>query len=141
MDVFSFDAMRCICGYFNSDVVFPGMTQSPQRIVDEYEIEIKETNDIKKLAIETSHPEWLLKMWEAHYGKEKMIEIESQAEFEQLCNSGVYWHTTFTRDGEPIDIYAELTNHKTLHHYYQNHHGSQLLLYFSMVYCARKSKL
>lgn len=40
MDVFSFDTMRCICGYFNSDVVFPGMTQSPQRIVDEYEIEI-----------------------------------------------------------------------------------------------------
>ena len=43
-------------------------------------------------------------------GEEKMIEIESQAEFEQLCNSGVYWHTTFTRDGEPIDIYAELTS-------------------------------
>ena len=38
-------------------------------------IEIKETNEIKKLAIETSHPEWLLKMWEAHYGKDKMIEI------------------------------------------------------------------
>lgn len=40
MDTFSFDAMRCICGYFNSDVVFPGMSQSPKRIVDEYEIEI-----------------------------------------------------------------------------------------------------
>ena len=40
MDTFSFDAMQCICGYFNSDIVFPGMSQSPKRIVDEYEIEI-----------------------------------------------------------------------------------------------------
>ena len=40
MNTFSFDAMQCICGYFNSDIVFPGMTQSPKRIVDEYDIEI-----------------------------------------------------------------------------------------------------
>ena len=30
---------------------------------------------MKKIAIETSHPEWILKMWEAHYGKDKMEEI------------------------------------------------------------------
>ncbi|MBQ3590516.1 MAG: helix-turn-helix transcriptional regulator [Clostridia bacterium] len=40
METFSFSMLQCICGYFNSDLVFPGMRQSPERIVEEYEMEI-----------------------------------------------------------------------------------------------------
>lgn len=40
METFSFAMLQCICGYFNSDLVFTGMKQSPKRIVEEYELEI-----------------------------------------------------------------------------------------------------
>ena len=37
--------------------------------------EVIEKDEIKKLAIETSHPKWVLRMWESHYGKEKMEKL------------------------------------------------------------------
>lgn len=40
METFAFSMLQCHCGYFNSDIVFPGTRQSPRRIVEEYEMEI-----------------------------------------------------------------------------------------------------
>ncbi len=40
METFSFSMLDCCCGYFNSDLVFTGMKQSPKRIVKEYELEV-----------------------------------------------------------------------------------------------------
>ena len=40
MEAFTFSMLQCRCGYFNSDIVFQGMRQSPRRIVEEYEMEI-----------------------------------------------------------------------------------------------------
>lgn len=36
---------------------------------------VDETDELKKAAIETSHPLWILKLWEAHYGKSTALSI------------------------------------------------------------------
>ena len=45
------------------------------KIAENGEIRVNENDEAVKLAIETSHPDWLVKMWEAHYGKEVMEKI------------------------------------------------------------------
>ncbi len=45
------------------------------RNVDRNEALIEEADPIKHLAIETSHPEWLLRMWNKQYGEEIMRKI------------------------------------------------------------------
>lgn len=36
---------------------------------------VEETDELKRAAIETSHPLWILKLWEAHYGKSTALSI------------------------------------------------------------------
>ena len=38
-------------------------------------VKVEESDEIRKLAIETSHPEWLIRMWIAHYGWEACEKI------------------------------------------------------------------
>lgn len=77
------------------------------------------TDDVQKLAIETSHPEWLVKMWSAQYGfdicrkiclsnmntpsvcarvnlmkasREELMEKEPLFELGKACPSSLYYH-------------------------------------------------
>ena len=46
-----------------------------RKIADRGPQKVTAENEFAKLAIETAHPEWLLKMWSVHYGQEVMEQI------------------------------------------------------------------
>ena len=52
---------------------------------------VDETDELKKAAIETSHPLWILKLWEAHYGKSTALSI-AQADQQPAAVYG-RWNT------------------------------------------------
>lgn len=52
---------------------------------------VNETDELKKAAIETSHPLWILKLWEAHYGKSTALSI-AQADQQPAAVYG-RWNT------------------------------------------------
>lgn len=55
---------------------FAGLVNAVLRkIADKGPQKVTAENDFAKLAIETAHPEWLLKMWSVHYGQETMEKI------------------------------------------------------------------
>ena len=54
---------------------YAGFVNGVLRNVLRNSFEIEEENEIKKRAIETSHPEWLYRMWCKHYGEDVAYKI------------------------------------------------------------------
>ena len=54
---------------------YAGFVNGVLRSVVREGYEIKEENEIKRKAIETSHPEWLYRMWCKHYGEDIAYKI------------------------------------------------------------------